>query len=292
MSSLQQKYTLRRLKSSYISTVVSISLVLFMLGLFGIIVLHAKKLSDYVKENIQLSVILNDNAKEVDIVQFQKTLDATKFVKSTEYITKDEAAKKLRDDLGEDFVSFLGFNPLLSSIDIRLHAAYANADSLKVIEKSFSTNKLVKEVYYQKNLVDMVNENLKSIGIIVLLFSGLLSIIAIALINNTIRLSLYAKRFLIKSMQLVGATPGFIRKPFVLKGITHGLYGAMIANALLIGILYLAQKEVPELFLIEDISLFGTLLLVVVLMGVLISWICTHMSVRKYLKSKLDNLYY
>ncbi len=291
MASQEKKLTSRKLRSSYLSTIVSIALVLFMLGLLGIILLNAKQLSDYVKENIELSIILNDDSKEADINQFQKSLDAKAYTKSTQYITKEEAAEMLQKDLGEDFIDFLGYNPLLSSIDLRLNADYANSDSLTGIEKKISESKLVKEVYYQKSLVDMINENLRIISLIILGFSLLLFIISIALINNTIRLSLYSKRFLIKSMQLVGATRTFIRWPFIWKGILNGFYGAVIAVLLLVSILYLAQKQLPELYEIQKLELVVIVFAGIFAMGIVISWISTAMAVNKYLRLKIDDLY-
>ena len=291
MAENQDKYAKRRLKSSYFSTIVSIALVLFMLGLLGLIILHARKLSDYVKENIGFSIILKETVKEVDIAQMQKVLDATEYVKSTEYITKEQAAKLLQQDLGEDFISFLGYNPLLSAIDVRLKASYANNDSISWIEKDLLANPKIKEVFYQKSLVNMVNENVKKISLVILGFSSLLLVISIALINNTIRLSIYSKRFLIKSMQLVGATQGFIRKPFVITGMIQGIYGALIAIGLLVGVLYIAQKEVPELFELQDMELFLSLFGIVIVLGIFISWISTAMAVRKYLRLKTEDIY-
>jgi cell division transport system permease protein len=281
----------RRLKTSYFTTVISISLVLFMLGLLGMIILNAKKLSDHVKENISISVILKDNVKEVEIIQLQKMLDASKFVKTTEYITKEKAAQALQQDLGEDFVSFLGFNPLLSSLDVHLKASYANNDSIAWIEKDLLANPRIKEVFYQKSLVDLVNENLKKISLVILGFSGLLLIIAIALINNTIRLSIYSKRFIIKTMQLVGATRGFIRRPIVWSGVAQGIYGAFIAIVLLTGVISLAQREVPELIELQDLQLFASIFGIVILLGIFISWLCTTFAVNKYLKLKTEELY-
>ena len=292
MSKAEDKYSKRRLKSSYITTVVSITLVLFMLGMLGLIILHAKKLSDYVKENIGFSIIMKENVKEAGIIQLQKTLDASDYVKSTEYITKEKAAEELTKDLGEDFIDFLGYNPLLPSIDLRLKAEYANIDSLDIIEKDLLANKNVKEVFYQKSLVHLINKNLKKISIIILGFSILLLIIAIALINNTIRLSVYSKRFLIKSMQLVGATQAFIRIPFILKGILHGIMGAFIAILLLVGILYFSQQEIPELVNLQDADLFISIFGFVILLGIIISWISTFFAVKKYLNLKADSLYY
>ncbi len=292
MVSPENTYAKRKLRSSYVSTIIGITLVLFMIGLLGVIMLHARKLSDYVKENIQLSVILKDDVKEADIEQLQKNMDATPYVKSTEYVPREVAAARLQKDLGEDFISFLGYNPLLASIDIKLKAGYANADSLNWIEKEIMENKPVKEIFYQRSLVDLINENLRTIGLVLLVFSGLLTLVAIALINNTIRLSLYSKRFLIKTMQLVGATQGFIRWPFVFKGMLNGMYAALIANLLLAGIMYLSQQKIPELFAVQDIQLFGTLFLAVIFAGIMISCVSTFFAVRKYLKMKLENLYY
>lgn len=289
--SASDKYTSRKLRSSYISTVVSISLVLFTLGILGIIILNAKQLSDYVKENIELSVILDDKAKEADIVQFQKSLDAASFTKSTKYVTKEEAAEELQKDLGEDFISFLGYNPLSPSIDVRLHADYANSDSLTFIEKKLNESKVVKEIYYQRSLIDMINENIKTLSLILLVFTGLLFLVAVALINNTIRLSLYSKRFLIKTMQLVGATRSFIRSPFAFKGILNGFYGGLIAIILLSLMLYLAYLEIPELFAIQKLELIGWIFGIIVLTGIFISWISTIFAVNKYLRVKVDDLY-
>lgn len=277
---------------SSITTVVSLSLVLFMLGLLGIIILNTNKLSDNLKENIGIQIILNDNAKEVDIQHLTKTLDASDYVKSTEFVNKEDAANRLQEDLGEDFIGFLGYNPLLPSINVHLKAAYANTDSITWIEQDLLKSKLVKELVYQKSLVSMINENVEKIGLVILAFSCLLMIIAIALINNTIRLSIYSKRFIIKTMQLVGATQAFVRWPFVLKGIKHGLYGALIAIVMLIGVLYFAQRQLPELVELQDEKMLATLFGLVTVIGIIISWISTSLAVRKYLRLRADELYY
>lgn len=286
------KYSKRKLVGSSITTVVSLSLVLFMLGLLGIIILNTNKLSDNLKENIGIQIILNETAKEADIQHLTKTLDISDYVKSTEFITKEDAAKRLQEDLGEDFIDFLGYNPLLPSINVHVKAAYANTDSLTMIEKELIGSKLVKEVVYQKSLVSMINENVKKISLVILIFSGLLMVIALALINNTIRLSIYSKRFIIKTMQLVGATQSFVRRPFVLKGIKHGIYGATIAILMLIGVLYFAQKQLPELAELQDEKMLVTLFGLVIILGIIISWISTSLAVRKYLRLKADDLYY
>lgn len=292
MGRKEDKYNRKRLNSSYITTIVSITLVLFMLGLFGLIILHAKKLSDYVKENIGFSIIMKENVKEAGIIKLQKILDATEYVKSTEYITKEQAAKEFEEELGEEFTSFLGYNPLLPTIEVRFKAEYANNDSLTIIKEKILENSNVKEVFYQESLVDVVNKNVRKIGIIILGFSTLLLIIAIALINNTIRLSVYSKRFLIRSMQLVGATHNFISKPFIWKGILHGVIGALIAIILLSGIIYFSQRELPELINLQDIDLFLSLFGIVILLGIIISWMSNLLAVRKYIRLKTDSLYY
>lgn len=286
------KYSKRKLIGSSITTVVSLSLVLFMLGLLGIIILNTRKLSDNLKENIGIQIILSENAKEVDIQRLSKTLDASDYVKSTEFIAKEDAAKRLQEDLGEDFIEFLGYNPLLPSINVHVKAAYANTDSLSMIEEELLGSKLVKEVVYQKSLVSMINENVKKISLVILIFSGLLMLIALALINNTIRLSIYSKRFIIKTMQLVGATQSFVRRPFVLKGVKHGIYGATIAIFMLMSVLYFAQKQLPELAELQDETMLATLFGLVIILGIIISWISTSLAVRKYLRLKADDLYY
>ncbi len=274
------------------TTLVSITLVLFMLGLLGLTVLHARKLSDYVKENIGFRVYMKSTVREAGIMQLQKILDATEYVKSTEYITPEQAAEELSRDLGEDFIDFLGYNPLPPAIDLRLKASYANVDSLEMIETELMKNEDVKEVFYVKSLVHLINSNIRKISILLLGFSGLLLIIAIALINNTIRLSVYSKRFIIRSMQLVGATQSFIRRPFIFKGIAQGFYSALITLLLLTGILYWLRNEYPELMELQDLELLMALYGLVILLGIIISWSSTYFAVRKYLRIKGDNLYY
>lgn len=291
MDPVETSYSSKKTKTFYISTIISISLVLLMVGLLGLIILHAKSLSNYVKENIVLSVIVSENAKEVDISKLRSQLDMNPYVKSTQYVSKELAAKNLQKDMGEDFVNFLGYNPLLSSIDVYLKAEYANNQSIEALERELSSNKLVKEVFYQKSLVDLINDNLRTIGIIILAFGGVLMLIAIALINNTIRLAMYSQRFLIKSMQLVGATKNFIRKPFILTGVLHGLLAGLIAITLLIGVIILAQKQIPELIILQNYVEFAFLFLAVLSAGILLSLFSTWMAVSKYLNLRIDDLY-
>jgi cell division transport system permease protein len=281
----------KKTKTIYISTIFSITLVLLMLGMLGLILVHAKNLSNYVKENIVLNIILNESANEADILQFQKELNANAAVKNTQYVNKEVAAKNLTQDLGEDFVNFLGYNPLLSTVDVYLKADYANNKSIDALKAQISQRPVVKEVIYQSSLIDMVNKNLNTISLIILGFAAVLMVISVALINNTIRLAIYSQRFLIKSMQLVGATKSFIRRPFVLVAALHGLISAIIAVILLLGILYYAQKQIPEIIILQNYTEFGFVLLFLVAVGIFITAISTAMAVSKYLRLKIYDLY-
>lgn len=281
----------RKTKTIYISTIFSIALVLLMLGMLGLILVHAKNLSNYVKENIVLNIIVDESAKETEILQFQKDLNANAAVKQTEYINKELAAKNLTEELGEDFVNFLGYNPLRSTFDVYLKADYANTKSIDALEADIKKNPVVKEVIYQSSLIDMVNKNIRTIGIIILGFAGILLVISIALINNTIRLAIYSQRFLIKSMQLVGATKNFIRKPFILVAAVHGLIAAFIAIILLLGLLYYAQREIPEIVILRNYAEFGLVLIGLVGIGIFITAISTSFAVSKYLRLKIYDLY-
>lgn len=292
MAHKQEEYDSSRLRSSYITTIVSITLVLFSIGVVGLMLLHAKKLSDYVKENIGFSVIMNKNVKEADVLYLQKKLDALPYVKSTEFISEDKAAEIFQKELGEDFVTFIGYNPLHTTIEVHLKAEYAKAEQFDAIEKDLMNNENVKEVSYQRSLVELVNDNVRKISLVILAFSLLLILIAVALINNTIRLSVYSRRFLIKSMQLVGATEGFIRRPFVRTEVFHGLLAAIIANGMLVGVIYLARKEIPEIVSLQSADLFALLFLFVILTGVLLTWLSSYFAVRRFLKARMDTLYY
>ena len=291
MSKNSEQASKKGIKTFYISTIFSISLVLLMVGLLGLIVLHAKNLSNFVKENIVLNIILDEQAKDADIFKLQKEIEKNPAIKDTEYISKELAARNLSKDLGEDFIKFLGYNPLTASIDVYLKAEYATNDEIQKFTRRLKSKDFVKEVGYQESLVDLVNQNLRSISIIIVVFGATLLLIAVALINNTIRLAMYSQRFIIRSMQLVGATRGFIRKPFVLTGILHGLLGALISIAILIGTLFLARNEVPDLIILEDYTEFAILFFGIISMGILISFFSTFFAVNKYLNQHIDDLY-
>ncbi len=281
----------KTLKTFYISTIFSISLVLVMVGLLGLIVLHGKNLSNFVKENIVLNVVIKENAGDNEIFTLQSNLEKNESIKSTQFISKESAAKNLSNDLGEDFVKFLGYNPLSASIDVYLKAEFANKERIQKLVTKLKKKEIVKDVIYQESLIDMVNENLKSISLIIIAFGFTLLIIAIALINNTIRLAMYSQRFIIRSMQLVGATKGFIRKPYIVSGMIHGLLGGIVAILLLLSTLYIAKTEMPELVMLQNYLEFGFLFAGIILMGIIISIFSTYFAVNKYLNQHIDDLY-
>ncbi len=293
MSQREKKYYQRKINSSYLTSVISITLVLFTLGILGLIAINARVLSRYIRENIGFEIIMEQNTKEADILYLQKILDTKPYVKSTEYITKEEAARRLSKTLGEDFTGFFkdDDNPLLPSIDVRFYAEWANNDSLAQIQNFILKNKGVKDIYYQKSLVHLINRNLRKISLILLGFSLLLLIIAVALINNTIRLSVYSRRFIIRSMQLVGATQGFIRRPFIVRGIIQGVISAFIALGLLSAIVVTLWNNLPELKLISSPEMLLFLYLFVLILGMIVSGMSTYLAVRKYLNLKPDKLY-
>ena len=292
MATAEEKAHRRKIWSSNITAVVSISLVLFMLGLLGLVLLYADALSSHVKENIGFTIYLKDDAKEADILQFQKFLDASDFVRSTKYVSKEEAAEYMTEALGEDFLGFMGYNPLKRSIDVRVKSEFADADGMINIQSELLKNAFIHEIDYPVDLIRVINRHVRKAGIIIMVFCGLLSLIAISLINNNIRLAVYSKRFLINSMKLVGATQEFIRRPFVIEGLLRGLVGAMVANVLLALVIYMANNQVPELFGLENVKIVSILFGSVLAFGLIISFLSTSLAVRKYLRLGVDELYY
>lgn len=292
MKNKETGFSKTRLRSSYVTLVVSVSLVLFLLGILGLVLINARELSDYFRESLSFSVMLDDNAKEADIRMLQKDLDAKAYVKSTEYVSKDEAAAKMKEELGEDFINFLGDNPLPPSIDVYLFSNYTDPDSVAKIEKYIQLYPFVKEVYYQESLLFLINENVKKISFFLLIISTFLFLIALTIINNTIRLSIYSKRFLIRTMQLVGATRSFIRRPFILQSAFHGFFAALIAMTLLMGLLYLIEKEFFMMFTFESTNLLLLLGVAIIITGVIINIISTFFAVNRYLSISEDKLYY
>lgn len=282
----------KRVFRSWITSTISISLVLVMLGAFLLMLINAGRLSDYVREQIGFTLVLHDDIKETEIQRLEKVLNASDYVKSTRYIDKETAARELTEELGEDFMGFLGFNPLFASIDVKLFAAYTNSDSLFFIEKEFLEYPQVKEVYYQKDLLGVINENVSKISLFLLIVSGLTGFIFVSLINNTIRISIYSERFTINTMQLVGAARSFVRKPFLRRGLSLGIWGALIANLLLFAAIYAFRQELGGIIDPADLMVLGPVFIMVFVLGIAISWISTWFAVNKFLKMKFDELFY
>jgi cell division transport system permease protein len=284
-------YSTTRLTGSYLTLVISVSLVLFLLGLLGLIIINARELSDYFRESLSFSVMLDDESREADIRMLQKDLDAKHYIKSTQYVSKDDAAVKMKEELGEDFISFLGDNPLPPSIDVYLYAGYTSPDSVAVIEKYIMEYPFVKEVMVPESLLILINENIRKISLFLLIISTFMFIIALTIINNTIRLSIYSRRFIIRTMHLVGATRAFIRKPFIVQGAIQGLLSALVAMILIMALLYLVEKEFLFVFTFESPRLLILLGLAIVVTGIIISVVSAFFSVNRYLDIPEDKLY-
>lgn len=282
----------RRIFKSYLTSTISISMVLFLIGLLGVVLFNADRLARYVRENIGFSLVLKDEVQENEIADLMKSLKTANFVKEAEYIDKATAAERLKTELGEDFTGFLGYNPLLSSIDVKLRAEFATPAQLVVIEKKLMGFPQIKEVSYQHDMVKIINENVQKIGLVLIFFSVLLLVIFLALISNTIRISIYSQRFIINTMLLVGATDSFIRAPFIRRSIKYGLIGALAANVLLFILMMSYASELTGIISMDDFTIFGLVFASVLFLGVLISWGSTYMAVNKFIRLKFDELYY
>ncbi len=292
MASSFEKYQKRRLISSYFSVVLSISLVLFLLGLLGLFLINSSQLSRYFKEQIPVSIYLKDSAKEVEIDQLRQSLEMADYTKSATYVSKEEAAEQHIETIGEDYLEFLGYNPLQNSIDVELLAEFVSSAQLKDIANEISAKDFVAEVEYDELLVELFDKNIKVITFYILIFSAIFLVIAVLLINSSIRLSVYAKRFTIKTMQMVGATKRFIRRPFLWKSIRLGLIGAVIAMVGVTFVLYLLDKAWPQLELLSDKILLGGLFVFILVMAVLITWVSTFFATQRFLNLRTDELYY
>ena len=292
MASSFEKYQKRRLISSYFSVVISIALVLFLLGLLGLLVLNTKKVADYFKETISVGIYFKDNAKDVEMKQLEKSLALADYTKSIAFLSKDEAAETFSEDLGENFVEYLGENPLQNSIDLHLNADFVSADKVEEIATEISSKDFVDEVTYDKPLISLLNDNIKKISLWVLVISAIFTLIAVLLINSSIRLSVYAKRFTIKTMQMVGATKRFIRRPFVWKSVRLGMLGSLVALLGMGAVLYYSNKTFPELELLQEPIWLAVLFVGVFLIGILITWISTFFATQRFLNLKTDELYY
>lgn len=292
MSASFEKYQKRRLISSYFSVILSITLVLFLMGVLGLLVINATKVEKHFKEQIALSIDLKEGVKDVEIKQLQQSLKLSDYVKSSRFISKEEAATIAQEENGEEFMDFIGYNPFQNSIDVFLNSEFVTLNSLEEIKTDLLQKNYIDEVRYDIDLVSLMNKNVKRISFWLIAISGVFAFIAMLLINSSIRLAVYSKRFIIKTMQMVGATKHFIRRPFIWKSIRLGLIGSLIAVAGLIVVAYYLDKNLPELQLLAQPTIFAVLCLSVVILGIVITWISTFFATQRFLNLKTEDLYY
>lgn len=292
MSKSFEKYQKRRLRSSYISVVISISLVLFLLGILGLLVLNTKKVSNYFKESAAITLFLKNDVKRDQILNLQVSIDEQAFTKSTEFVSKEQAAEIYKKENGEDFMDFLGYNPLENSIDIYVKAEFVSPEKMEEIESIYKTNQYVSSVSYDKPLIDLLTKNVKRISLFILVFCGLATLVVVVLINSSIRLSVYSKRFTIKTMQMVGATKRFIRKPFIWNSVKLGIIGAILAIIELGILLFYMNQIFPEFGMIDDRVELASLFGIVFGMGILITWASTFLATQRFLNLRTDELYF
>jgi cell division transport system permease protein len=291
MNTAFDKFQKQRLISSYFSVVLSIALVLFLMGLLGILVLNTKKIGDHFKEQVHLVLFLADDTSDAQIKEISKALSEKPYAKSMTFISKDEAAQAQEKDLGENFVEFLGFNPLKNALDVQLNAEFVDPTTIAEAVAEWEATKGIAEVSYDQPLIGLLNENITKMTLWILVVSGIFSLVAFLLINSSIRLSIYAKRFIIKTMQMVGATPGFIRKPFILTNVKLGLIGAVMADIFIGIVLWRVQQSIPELDVLGDIKQVAWLFLGVPFLGMSIAGISTFLAAQRFLKLRTAELY-
>ena len=291
MSDSFEKFQKRRVITSYFSVVLSIFLVLFLLGTLGLFVINSKRLSDNFKEEIAMTVFFKNEANDSITKAFTEEMKTAKFAKSFEYVSKEQAAMQHKEVIGEDFMQFLGVNPLQNSVDIHLKADYVNNIEIAKIENRLRKNEMVADIVYDKQLVTLVNDNIKNISMWILIVTGVFAFVSVLLINSSLRLSIYANRFIIKTMQMVGATKSFIRKPFIKTSVILGFIGAVLAIIALIGLLVYIQLNFPNLGIMEDQLSIGVVLLGVLIMGIVITWISTYFATQRFLNLRTDDLY-
>jgi cell division transport system permease protein len=291
MASSFDKFQKRRLISSYFSVILSVFLVLFLLGILGFFIINSKKLADDFKENIAMTVFFKNDADKIILKTFDLELKKAAFAKSYVYVSKEAAAKQHTDIIGEDFMTFLGENPLQNSFDINLKADYVVKDSIAKIESRLRKNAMVSDIVYDKQLVNLVNDNIKKVSMWILIISGFLTFIAVLLINSSLRLSIHSNRFIIKTMQMVGATKAFIRKPFLMRSIKLGMIGAGLAVLALVGVLTYLELNFPDLGILDDKLEIGLVLVLVFLAGLLITWLSTYFATQRFLNLRTDDLY-
>jgi len=288
---LENKIIKRRIRGSYLLSIFSISLVLFLIGIVLFLVVESKRFSNFLKENIVFTIDLDENLSEPEILMIQKLIEAKNYVKESVYITADETAKKFSKEIGEDFMELFEANPFPPSIEVKLFSNYLNNDSLKKVEEDLSKIEGVKEIYYQKSILHLINENVRKISLIVLLISSIMFLIALTLINNTIRLLIYSKRFIIRTMQLVGASNSFIRRPFLIYSFIQGIVSSIISIFLIYLILKMCEKEFDISILSKNLETFLFLSLIIFITGICINFFSTFIAVNKYLYIETDKLY-
>ena len=292
MSKSFEKYQKRRLRSSYISVIISISLVLFLLGVLGLLVFNTKKVSNYFKESAAITLYLKNDVNKKQILNLQVSIDEQDFTRSTQFISKEEAAEIYKKENGEDFMNFLGYNPLENSLDIYVKADFVSPEKMEEIEALYNTNQFVSSVSYDKPLIDLLTKNVRRISLFILVFCGLATLVVVVLINSSIRLSVYSKRFTIKTMQMVGATKRFIRKPFIWNSVKLGMIGAILAIIELAVLLFYMNKTFPEFGMVDNRIEMASLFGIIFGMGVLITWISTFLATQRFLNLRTDELYY
>jgi cell division transport system permease protein len=292
MANSDNRIMRRRLRNAYLSSVISISLVLLLVGVASMLLVNAKSVSDYFKENMQISVLMKQNVSDEDALEYRELLDGERYIKSTTFVSKEQGRKELAEQLGEDFLDVFETSPIPVSIDVTLEAAYVSSDSLEVVRAEIAESKLVEEVVYQRSLVDALNANLSRISMVLGVFIALLLFISFVLINNTVRLSVFARRFTIHTMKLVGATRSFIRAPFLLQSAFQGVFAAFMAIIVLLGLMFLMRSSFAQLFEIFRMELLLLVMGIVLVSGLAICLISTYFVVNKLISLKKDELYY
>ncbi|WP_296633729.1 permease-like cell division protein FtsX [Polaribacter sp.] len=292
MSKKFDSYQKRRLQSSYISVVISIALVLFMVGILSLIVLKSTKVANYVKEKVAVTLFIKDNITQKQIKTFRESLLEEEFTKKAIYTSKAQAAKRFSEQIGEDFLEFLGENPLKNGIDIYLKADFVTQEKVAELEQRFQKNAFVADISYDKPLINLLTKNIKRISFWLLVLSSFFALVAMILINSSIRLSIYSKRFNIKTMQMVGATKGFIRRPFIFRSLKLGLFGALIALMGVAVIIYYLDKYIPALNFLEDYITLAYISGIVIISSLTITWISTFFATQRFLNLQTDELYY
>jgi len=292
MATSFEKYQKRKLISSYISVVISIALVLFLLGCLGVLLINSKRVADHFKENVAISIFLQDDTKALEVEELKNSLAMAAFTKKAVYVSKEEAAALMEAETGESFTDFLGYNPLKNSIDVYLNANFVTNSQITEIVNKLSQKPFIEDITYDEVLVDLMNDNVRKISFWVLVASIAFAIIAMLLINSSIRLAVYSKRFIIKTMQMVGATKTFIRRPFIWRSVQLGMLGSLFALAGMATVLFYLNKSFPELLLMDNRMVIGTLFAIIFGVGVLITWISTFIATQRFLNLKTDQLYY